>query len=167
MATEHAHAHGTAAGHTGPHHDAKFYVRIWAILLVLLVISILGPEVSRHLPGGHNVQFGFTMFTAFGIAVVKAYLVIRNFMHLTVEKKWVTYMLVTMLLFAFIFVGATMPDVMKHDGQRWENVAAKQSVELGLKDSGEGHGGHRGSSGENAPTGTEFKDQAEHQDKAH
>jgi hypothetical protein len=32
------------------------------------------------------------------------------------------------------------PDVMKHEGQRWVNTAAKDVVEKGLKNTGEGHG---------------------------
>ena len=44
-----------------------------------------------------------TLVTAFGIAVVKAYLVAANFMHLKVEKKYVVYLLLTALAFMFLF----------------------------------------------------------------
>ena len=63
MSDEHAH-------HTN-------YVKIWAILLVLLLISITGPMLEIRV---------VTLITAFGIAIVKAYIVAKNFMHLDVEK---------------------------------------------------------------------------------
>ena len=86
------------------------YVKIWAILLVLLGISIAGPFIG--------IQF-VTLITAFGIAIVKAYLVAKNFMHLNIEKRLAVYMLTTMLVFVFLFFAGTAPDVMKHDGWQW------------------------------------------------
>jgi len=118
----------------GAHHTN--YVKIWGILLVLLVVSVVGPML------GHPV---LTMVTAFGIAFVKAFLVIKYFMHLTVEKKYVGFLLLTMLAIMLVFVGGVAPDVMKHEGQRWKNAAAIDVVEKGLKANaehphGEGHG---------------------------
>lgn len=101
------------------------YVRIWAILCALLVVSVIGP------------MFGIkavTLITAFGIALVKAYLVATNFMHVHIEKKFVGYALVAMLAFMAIMFGGVAPDVMEHEGQRWENTAAKESVQRGLAD---------------------------------
>jgi caa(3)-type oxidase subunit IV len=122
----------TTGAHAGEHHDEKFYIKIWGILLGLLVVSVVGPMLEVPL---------LTLITAFGIAIVKAYLVVRFFMHLTVEKKYVGYLLLTMLAFMLIFVGGTSPDVMKHEGQRWENTSAKDAVQKGLKEAGE-HGAH-------------------------
>ena len=53
-----------AAAHAEEHHEHPNYVRIWAILLVLLIISVLGPMLEIRV---------VTLFTAFGIAIVKAY----------------------------------------------------------------------------------------------
>lgn len=103
----------------------KHYIQIWVVLLVLLVISLIGPEL------GHRMV---TLFAAFGIAVVKAYLVAKHFMHLNVEKKWVVYLLVTMLGFMLVFFGGVAPDVLNHEGHNWENISAKESVERGLKE---------------------------------
>ncbi len=87
------------------------YVKIWAILLVLLGISIAGPFIG--------IQF-VTLITAFGIAIVKAYLVAKNFMHLNIEKRLAVYMLTTMLVFVFLFFAGTAPDVMQQDGWQWK-----------------------------------------------
>jgi caa(3)-type oxidase subunit IV len=103
------------------HHKTN-YVKIWGILLVLLVVSVLGPMLEIPV---------LTLITAFGIAIVKAYLVARNFMHLNIEKRFVTYILVTMVVLMVLMVGGVAPDVMKHDGQRWENTAAKAAVKRG------------------------------------
>lgn len=121
-------------GHTTHHYN---YVKIWGILLVLLVLSVLGPML------GHPM---LTLFTAFGIAFVKAFLVIKYFMHLTVEKRYIGFLLLAMLAFMLVFVGGVAPDVMKHEGQRWTNTAAQDAVKRGLAEdaaAGEGHGeGH-------------------------
>ena len=87
------------------------YVKIWAILVVLLVISVTGPLLEIPV---------VTMVTAFGIACVKAFLVIKNFMHLTVEKRIAGYMLTTALVFMFLFFAGTATDVMRHKGDQWE-----------------------------------------------
>ncbi len=91
------------------HHQVN-YIRIWQILLVLLVISVAGPFLEIQV---------VTLVTAFGIAIIKAYLVAKNFMHLNLEPRYAVYLLLTMLLFVFLFFAAVAPDVMKHEGQNW------------------------------------------------
>ena len=100
------------------------YVKIWAILVGLLIVSVLGSLSSIR---------GVVLVAAFGVAVVKAYLVAKNFMHLTVEKRWVPYLLIMCLAFMVILLAAVSPDVMHHSGLHWENNAAKQAVETGLQ----------------------------------
>ena len=125
------------AEHTEEHdHGQAHYVKIWGILLVLLIISILGPVLAPHLEFGFLKAWMITLMTAFGIAVVKAYLVAANFMHLNIEKKYISYMLATMLMFMLLFFAGTAPDVMKHKGQNWENVAAEQEIERALEAQG-------------------------------
>lgn len=125
MSTSHSEthhdAHGAQAGghgHGSPH-PPIFYIRIWGILLVLLTISVLGPMLEITV---------LTLVTAFGIAFVKAYLVAKNFMHLDVERPIVCYALTTSLAFMVLFFSAVAPDVMEHEGTRWENVAAKNEI---------------------------------------
>lgn len=127
-------------------HGQAFYVKIWAILLVLLILSILGPILAPHLEFGFLKAWMITLMTAFGIAIVKAYLVAANFMHLNIEKRYITYLLTTMLMLMLLFFAGVSPDVMKHKGQNWENVAAKAEVERALKAEGAAaaHGEHPG-----------------------
>jgi caa(3)-type oxidase subunit IV len=110
----HDHAHG-AAGHDHGHHTD--YFKVYYTLLALLCVSIAGPMIGIK---------WLTLVTAFGIAVVKAYLVAANFMHLKVEKKYVVYLLLTALAFMFLFYAGVSPDVMHHRGRQWENVAAQE-----------------------------------------
>ena len=91
-------------------HEHPNYVKIWAILVVLLAISIAGPFLGIPV---------VTLITAFGIAIVKAYLVAANFMHLNVEKRYAAYLLVTMVVFVFLFFAGTAPDVMQAEGDNW------------------------------------------------
>jgi caa(3)-type oxidase subunit IV len=108
------------------------YVRIWGVLLVLFAISVLGPVLEIK---------WLTLITAFGVAVVKASMVVKYFMHLDVEKRFVHYFLATSLVFMFLFFAAVAPDVMNHKGSNWVNVAAEAEVQRGLA-AGDGHGGH-------------------------
>lgn len=94
----------------GASHGPAYYVKIWAILLLLLIVSICGPMIGIR---------AITLITAFGIAVVKAVMVASEFMHLKYEKKYVTLMLITMLLFMGIFFFGVAPDVMTPKGQNW------------------------------------------------
>jgi caa(3)-type oxidase subunit IV len=98
---EHAHAEA---------HPPINYVRVWGILLVLLMISVAGPMLGVKL---------VTLITAFGIAVVKAYLVAKNFMHINIEKRFVAYFILTVLVFVFLFFAGSAPDVMQKQGTQW------------------------------------------------
>ncbi len=127
--SEHTEHPTTATGqdaHDGEHHTN--YFKIYVTLLVLLVISILGPEIGI---------LWVTLVTAFGIAFVKAYLVIQNFMHLRPEKVIVKWMLASSLLLMGIYFFGVAPDVMKHEGRNWVNMAAMAVVERGIPLDGE------------------------------
>ena len=103
--------HGSSdGGHEGDHGHIN-YVKIWVWLVILLVISVAGPFLEI---------FWVTMVTAFGIAFVKAYMVMRNFMHLSFEPRYVTYIVVTSLVFMLLFFAATAPDVMEPEGMQWQ-----------------------------------------------
>ncbi len=86
------------------------YVKVYWTLLVLLVISILGPELEIR---------AITLITAFGIAVVKAYLVVKNFMHINLSPRYVAYLSATCLVFMLLFFAGTAPDVMNRNGDNW------------------------------------------------
>ena len=83
--TAHAPAHGTTHGSAhGPgdaHAPHRNYVQIWGILCALLVVSVVGPMLGIR---------WVMLITAFGVALVKAYMVAKNFMHLDIEKPIVS-----------------------------------------------------------------------------
>ncbi len=95
-------------------HGTSYYVKIWAILLVLLVISVVGPELGIK---------SVTLFTAFGIAIIKAYMVVTKFMHIDATPRFVTYLVTTTLVFMLLFFAGVAPDVMKSSGTNWEKPA--------------------------------------------
>ena len=66
------------------------------MLCALLAVSVVGPMFGIR---------SLTLITAFGIAIVKAYLVAKNFMHVNIEKRWVAYILLGMVAF---MVGAVL-----------------------------------------------------------
>jgi caa(3)-type oxidase subunit IV len=109
------------------HHDVN-YKKIYFILLGLLGVSVVGPFLEI---------MWVTLITAFGIAIVKANLVIQNFMHLRWEKRLMKWMLTTSVVLMALMVAGIAPDVLNHEGNNWENLAAKAAVERGI-DSGEG-----------------------------
>ncbi|MCA3012230.1 MAG: cytochrome C oxidase subunit IV family protein [Myxococcaceae bacterium] len=141
--TAHAPASNDAAhGHDAHGHPDSFYIRIWGILLVMLVISVAGPELAHRVVSNETVAFIIVLFTAFGIAIVKAYMVVKNFMHIGVEKKYVGYLLVTMLILMGLMLGGVGPDVLRHEGHRWVNQAAKDYKLPGDAEHGAPHEAH-------------------------
>ncbi len=129
------------------HDHSAHYIKIWGILVVLLIVSVIGPVI-----GDVTGLKWITLITAFGIAIVKAAMVCKEFMHITVEPVIVHYFLIVALVLMALFFAAVAPDVMNHEGENWENVAAKKAVLAG-KAAGSGHetehqakeeGGHDG-----------------------
>ncbi|MBW2243832.1 MAG: cytochrome C oxidase subunit IV family protein [Deltaproteobacteria bacterium] len=95
------------------HTEPSFYIKIWGILVGLLAVSVIGPMFG--------IQW-LTLITAFGIALVKAYLVAKNFMHIDVSPKFVTYLMVTCLVFMLMLFAGIAPDVMKAEGSNWQKT---------------------------------------------
>src|SRR5262245_5654435 len=88
-------AHGAGNEQHEEHiHDVQHYVKVWGALVVLFFISVAGPAL------GHPIV---TLITAFGVAIVKASMVVHYFMHLSAEKRFVHYFLGTSLAFMFLF----------------------------------------------------------------
>ena len=75
-------------------HTHPNYVKIWFWLVILLIISTLGPMLE--IPA-------LTLITAFGIAVIKAFMVAANFMHLKFEKQIIWFMLIVALTLLGVF----------------------------------------------------------------
>ena len=109
----HSEAHGEHAAHEHPN-----YWRVYWILVALLCVSVAGPMLGIRV---------ITIITAFGIAAYKAYLVARNFMHVNLEKPFVSYLLLTVIVFMLLFFAGTAPDVMKREGTRWQKPAWVQA----------------------------------------
>ncbi|MFT5441451.1 MAG: caa(3)-type oxidase subunit IV [Myxococcota bacterium] len=119
------------------------YVKVWGVLMVLLAISLIGPEFGIR---------WLTLVTAFGIAVVKAYIVAVKFMHINESPKFVTYIVVTCLVLMLLFFSAVAPDVMNDRGSNWVKptwVAGTENdwVTVGM-DHGEAAGDHGDGHGE-------------------
>jgi caa(3)-type oxidase subunit IV len=102
--------HAAAQDHA--HHPN--YVRIWAILTCLLVVSVTGPMLGIRV---------VTLVAAFGVALVKAYLVAKNFMHLNVERPLVHWLLGAVLILMVLLYAGVAPDVQKSAGQSWQKSA--------------------------------------------
>ena len=101
------------------------YKKIYIALVILLAISVAGPHVGLK---------WLTLITAFGVAIVKANLVIENFMHLRWEKVIAKWVLGAALVLMGLFFAGVAPDVMEHTGDRWVNNAAIAAVARGIPD---------------------------------
>lgn len=127
------------------HHDhSKHYIKIWAILFVLFLVSVFGTLTP---------WFVVTIAIGFGIALVKAYLVVKHFMHINIEKPVVHYALLAGLGLMVLFFAAVSPDVLNHNGSRWVNVAAKEETARREAAHAAGESGHGAPHGEAAPAG--------------
>jgi len=105
-------------------HEHPNYVKIWYWLLVLLAISVAGPMLEVP---------AITLITAFGIAIIKAFLVAANFMHLKFEKKIIWLLLIMSLCLLGVFFFGTAPDVMMTEGDQWiDCIADKSCIEQRL-----------------------------------
>ncbi|TMQ56996.1 MAG: caa(3)-type oxidase subunit IV [Candidatus Eisenbacteria bacterium] len=104
----------SAHEHAAAHPVHRNYVMIWAILVGLLVISVAGPFLGIRV---------VTLITAFGIALVKAYMVAKNFMHLDVEKPIIHWLLAIILVLMVLLFSGLAPDVMKDSGRNWKKDA--------------------------------------------
>ena len=112
-------------------HTHPNYVKVWSILVGLLLVSVTGPMLGIPL---------LTLLTAFGIAIVKAYLVAKNFMHLNIEKRYIVYLLGTVLAFMALFFAGASPDVMEHRGTNWQKPLLLLQVHDAAPAHGEAHG---------------------------
>jgi len=103
------------AHHAGPSHGhERNYVKIWGMLVALLMVSVLGPMAGIR---------WVTLIAAFGVALVKAYMVAKNFMHLDIEKPIVHFILGVALALMVLLYGALAPDVQKGAGRNWKKDA--------------------------------------------
>lgn len=128
----------SAHTHSDSHASEAHYIKIWAILVGLLVVSVVGPMTGIRV---------VMLLTAFGIAIVKAYLVAKNFMHVDVEKPIVHWILAIALVFMVLLYAGVAPDVGRDSGQRWVKSAGwhhlpAQPEEHHSGGGGEGATGH-------------------------
>lgn len=105
MSQAQAHAHDGKAQHAHPN-----YFKVWGILVGLLVVSVTGPMLGIRV---------VTLIAAFGVALVKAYMVAKNFMHLNVEKPVIHWVLGVALIFMVLLYAGVAPDVQKDKGDHW------------------------------------------------
>ena len=74
-----------------------------------------------------------TLITAFGIAIVKAFMVAANFMHLKFEKLIIWFLMIMSLILLGVFFFGVAPDIMQTKGDQWIDCVADNScVELRL-----------------------------------
>ncbi len=146
--SDHAPADAGAHAHDEAHHHPN-YVKVWAILCVLLVVSVVGPMFGIRV---------VTLIAAFGIALVKAYLVAKNFMHLNIEKPIVHWALGAALIIMTLLYAGVAPDVQKSSGQRWEKSPGFHYV----SEAARGHAEH-----EKAKDHEQGKDEEHVRDPAH
>ncbi len=104
-------------------HEYPNYTKIYIALVVLLTISVLGNFTGI---------MWITLIIAFGVALLKANLVVQNFMHLKTERPIIKWMLTTSLMLVVLFLAGTMSDIMKHHGVQWVNVSAKEAIAQGI-----------------------------------
>jgi caa(3)-type oxidase subunit IV len=108
---------------THQHHPD--YTKIYVALVILLAISVVGT---------FSGILWVTFIMAFGVALVKAKLVVENFMHLKWEKVIAKWVLATSLILMALFFAGVAPDVMKDRGLQWVNNADLAATARGIPD---------------------------------
>ncbi len=98
----------------------KKYNRIYVALLILFIVSVLGPEIADIFGMEGLSRMALILPTAFGIAIVKAYMVAAHFMHLKTEKIYAPYILLVSLALMVVFFFGVKIDIMASEGHNWE-----------------------------------------------
>ncbi|OGU00685.1 MAG: hypothetical protein A2085_02855 [Gemmatimonadetes bacterium GWC2_71_10] len=117
------------------------YKKIYLTLVILLAISVAGPFIGIK---------WVTIITAFGIAFVKANMVIQNFMHLKWERRIAKYVLAASGALLLLFYYGVAPDVQAHRGQHWVNDDALAATARGIPAP---HGSEGGEAAHDEPSG--------------
>jgi len=117
----------------GAHPVHRNYLKIWGILVLLLCVSVAGPFAHIRT---------ITLVTAFGVALVKAYMVAKNFMHLDVEKRIIHWLLAIVLVLMVLLFSGVSPDVMKDQGRNWHKGPGFHPKLYTGPDSAAGEHGH-------------------------
>ena len=91
------------------HHDHAHppYIAIWAVLLVLLFVSIALGHIS-------NAYLMTSL--VFGVAAIKAVIVLRYFMHLKFEPLYIVLMILAAVLCLVVLFIGVYPDVSLRTG---------------------------------------------------
>jgi cytochrome c oxidase subunit 4 len=93
--------------HEHQHTAASTYVIVWAALLAMLVASIALGRVPNHY---------LMNVLVFGVAIVKALLVVRYFMGVRFEPWLVTIILLVSVFFLIVLFVGVAPDVSLRTG---------------------------------------------------
>jgi len=108
------------AGHKHPS-----YLKIYITLVILFIVSVIGPEVA---PAFGKFAKPVVLLTAFGIAIWKAYLVCCYFMHLKFEKIYAPYILLACFSLLFVFFFGTATDAMFSNGHKWVKPFSEEAA---------------------------------------
>ncbi|MGO9450669.1 MAG: cytochrome C oxidase subunit IV family protein [Candidatus Binataceae bacterium] len=87
-----------------PHDDRKLYVTVWAMLVLLLVVGL----TIFVLPIPRDAAIALI----FGVAGIKAALVLRNYMHLKHEHLLIYAIILVPALFMLGLAIALVPDIV-------------------------------------------------------
>jgi len=80
---------------------SRHYLVIWLWLLALVVVSVVATSILPKLQA---------MILIFAVAIIKALLVARNYMHLKNERVIIYAMVLVPLAFVIILLFALFPD---------------------------------------------------------
>ena len=102
-AVTHTEAHGDAHGH-GAHPHVMPLSLLFGVFAALIFLTVITVTASKLSLGPAEIV------VAMGLATVKALLVAVFFMHLLYDKPFNSFLIVSSLVFAAIFVGMTLVD---------------------------------------------------------
>lgn len=120
-AATHTDAHGDAHGHGGAHPHVMPLSVLFGVFAALIIFTVLTVTASKMALGAAEI------WVAMGIATIKALLVAAIFMHLIFDKPFNSYLIVSSIVFATIFVGMTLADSQSYQPEI-EAEAIQQSV---------------------------------------
>jgi|SRR5271166_97733 len=96
----------TPASSTRTENSLYFFIWVWLVLLLIVGLSIFGLPIPRRV----------AVALIFGVAAIKALLVLRNYMHLK-HEHYLIYLIVLVPLLFFVGLALTLiPDLVLRHG---------------------------------------------------
>lgn len=95
------------------------YWKTWATLVALMVLNVASYFTANR---------PLIIFTAILVVLSATWVATTVFMHMAIEPRFIVYLCVVAVAVMGLFFTMVSPDVLRHRGTNWTNVAAHREI---------------------------------------